>query len=61
MGDRKKIAKFVVLAAKNNIMEIIKSHRELIVYKLAFKLSMEIFGHTRSFPKEEVFSLTARI
>jgi four helix bundle protein len=42
-------------------MEIIKSHRELIVYKLAFKSSMEIFELTRSFPKEEVFSLTAQI
>lgn len=42
-------------------MEIIKSHRELIVYKLAFKSSMEIFTLTRSFPKEEFFSLTAQI
>lgn len=42
-------------------MEIIRSHRELIVYKLAFKSSMEIFTFTKTFPKEEVFSLTAQI
>jgi four helix bundle protein len=48
-------------AAKNNIMEIIKSHRELIAYQMAFRSSMEIFKLTRSFPKEEVYSLTSQI
>jgi len=42
-------------------MKIIKSHKELIVYQLAFKVSMEIFQITKSFPKEEVFSLTSQI
>jgi len=42
-------------------MKIIKSHKELIVYQLAFKVSMEIFQVTKSFPKEEVFSLTSQI
>jgi four helix bundle protein len=42
-------------------MHIIKSHRELVVYQLAFKVSMEIFTITKSFPKEELFSLTSQI
>jgi len=42
-------------------MKVIKSHKELIVYQLAFKISMEIFQITKSFPKEEIFSLTSQI
>jgi four helix bundle protein len=42
-------------------MKIIKSHKELIVYQLAFKVSMEIFLITKSFPKEEIYSLTSQI
>lgn len=42
-------------------MELIKSHRELDVYKLAFKAAMEIFTLTKMFPKEERYSLTDQI
>ena len=42
-------------------MELIKSHKELNVYKLAFKASMEIFKLTKAFPKEEVYSLASQI
>ena len=42
-------------------MNIIKSHKELNVYQLAFKISMEIFFITKAFPNEEVYSLTAQI
>lgn len=42
-------------------MEILKSHRDLIVFQMAFKSSMEIFSLTRSFPKEEVYSLVSQI
>ena len=42
-------------------MEIIKSHRELRVYQRAFENAMEIFGHSRNFPKEETYSLTDQI
>ena len=42
-------------------MELIKSHRELDVYKLAFKAAMEIFEITKTFPKEERYSLTDQI
>jgi four helix bundle protein len=40
---------------------ILRSHKELEVYKLAYKLAMEIFELTKSFPKEERFSLTSQI
>lgn len=42
-------------------MNAIKSHKELIVYQLAFKVSMEIFQITKSFPKEEIYVLTSQI
>jgi four helix bundle protein len=50
-----------VLLLKNKVMNIIKSHKELIVYQLAFKVSMEIFQITKSFPKEEIYALTSQI
>jgi len=37
------------------------SFRDLIVYKKAFSLSMEIFTITKSFPKEETYSLIDQI
>jgi len=43
------------------IMKILRSHKELEVYQLAFKTSMEIFHISKSFPKDEVFSLTSQI
>jgi four helix bundle protein len=51
----------VIVAAKNRIMKIIKSHEELIVYQIAFKSSMDLFVLTKSFPKEEVYSLISQI
>jgi four helix bundle protein len=39
----------------------IRDHRELDVYKLAFKCAMEIFEISKSFPKEEIYSLTDQI
>ena len=35
--------------------------KELAVYKKAFALAMEIFHCTKSFPKEEMYSLTDQI
>jgi len=37
------------------------SFRELIAYKKAFALSMEIFWLTKSFPKEETYSLIDQV
>jgi four helix bundle protein len=42
-------------------MKIFRSHRELEVYLLAFKSSMEIYNLSKAFPKEETFSLTSQI
>ena len=42
-------------------MKILKSHTELHVFQCAFRSSMEIFSLSKSFPKEEVFSLTSQI
>ena len=35
--------------------------RDLLVYKKAFNLAMEIFEVSKSFPKEETYSLTDQI
>ena len=39
----------------------IYQYEELNVYKLAFELQQEIFLLTKSFPKEELYSLTDQI
>jgi hypothetical protein len=39
----------------------IRSHKELQVYQRAFRAAMEIFELTRSFPRDEMFSLTNQI
>ena len=41
--------------------EKIKTHRELKVFQLSFETGMEIFRLTKSFPKEEIYSLTDQI
>ena len=38
-----------------------KGYKDLKVYKLAYKLAMEIFEITKSYPKEEKYSLTDQI
>lgn len=42
-------------------MKLIRSHKELEVYKLAYKLAMEIYKLSKSFPGEERYSLTDQI
>ncbi len=42
-------------------MKLIHSHKELEVYKLAYRLAMDIFKLSKSFPKEEQYSLTDQI
>ena len=51
----------VLSLLKHNTMKIFKSHKELDVYQLAFKTSMEIFKISKSFPKDELYSLTSQI
>lgn len=42
-------------------MEYVKSFRNLEVYKLSWKVSKEIFILTKSFPREETYSLIDQI
>jgi four helix bundle protein len=39
----------------------IRCHRDLEVYKIAFQSAMRIFELTKTFPKEEKYSLTDQI
>ena len=52
---------FVFVAAKYFNMKTFRSHKELDVYQLAFKSSMDIFHISKSFPKDEIYSLTSQI
>ena len=36
-------------------MKIIRTHKELDVYKMAIEAAMEIFEVTKSIPKEEIY------
>ena len=40
---------------------IIRSAKDLEVYKLAFSLSMEVFEKSKNFPDEEKYALTSQI
>jgi four helix bundle protein len=42
-------------------MEIIKTHRDLKVFQLSFETGMQVFHLTKTFPKEELYSLTDQI
>jgi four helix bundle protein len=40
---------------------MLRGHRDLKVYQLAYKLAMEIFHLSKAFPREELYSLTDQI
>ena len=40
---------------------MLRGYRDLKVYQLAYKLAMEIFHLSKTFPKEEIYSLTDQI
>jgi four helix bundle protein len=42
-------------------MKLIKTHKELDVYQNAFKAAIAIFEQSKTFPKEEKYSLTDQI
>ena len=42
-------------------MKLIRHHWELDVYKLSIEMSMSIFELSKTFPKEEIYSLTDQI
>ena len=41
--------------------KFIRTHRELEVYQMAFNLAMKIYHESKSFPKEERYSLTDQV
>ncbi|HEU19525.1 MAG TPA: four helix bundle protein [Deltaproteobacteria bacterium] len=43
------------------VKDPIKSHCDLVVYRMAFDIAMKIFELTKSFPAEERYSLTDQI
>ena len=40
---------------------MLRGYRDLQSYQLAYKLAMEIFNESKTFPKDECFSLTDQI
>ena len=40
---------------------MLRGHRDLKVFELAYKLAMQIFKESKTFPKEERYSLTDQI
>jgi four helix bundle protein len=40
---------------------LIRTHRDLEVYQIAFELAQQVFLESKSFPKEERYSLTDQI
>ena len=40
---------------------MIKSYKDLEVYKLSYNMAMSIFQDSRKFPEEELYSLTSQI
>lgn len=49
----------MAVSSKNQTME--RGYKDLKVYQLAYKLALEIFDISKSFPKEETYSLTDQI
>jgi len=41
--------------------KLIRTHRDLEVYQIAFKFAMQIFRESKSFPMEERYSLTDQV
>jgi four helix bundle protein len=44
-----------------NAKKLIRSHRDLEVYKMGFEAAMTIFNFSKSFPSEERYSLTDQV
>jgi four helix bundle protein len=40
---------------------MLRGHRDLKVFQLAYRLAMEIFDETKTFPQDERYSLTSQI
>jgi len=42
-------------------MNLIKTHKDLEVFQLSYKLAMEIFQLTKTFPRDEIYALSDQI
>ncbi len=47
--------------SNSRIKSAIKTYKDLAAYQLSYKLAMEIFEITKTFPKEEAYSLVSQI
>lgn len=47
--------------ALEEILMTIQSYRELRVWQLGMELTVEVYGVTKEFPKEELYGLTSQI
>lgn len=57
IGEQSNLSHKASLFRKN----VLRKHTDLEVYKLSFETAMELFAITKSFPKEERYSLTDQI
>ena len=49
------------LEARTLRKNVIKTYRDLEIYKLSYQLAIEIFSITKKFPKDEMYSLSSQI
>jgi four helix bundle protein len=49
------------LGERTTDKKFIRTHRDLEVYQMAFNLAMKIYHESKSFPKEERYSLTDQV
>jgi four helix bundle protein len=61
MDDGRSLAKLSRTMDATEMTSKIRSVRDLEVYRLAFDAAMRIFELSKSFPKEETYSLTAQV
>ncbi len=64
VSERRDLSDVVSLkrdGGKEKMADKIKTHRDLKVYQLSFEAGMEIFRISKTFPKEETYSLTDQI
>jgi len=49
------------MISSGKYQKVLRGHRDLKVYQLAYSLAMHIFRESRTFPQEERYSLTSQI
>jgi four helix bundle protein len=54
-------AKCVACNAKDKVKKAFQGFKDLDVYKLSYRMAVEVFEETKSFPKDEKFSLVDQL